>query len=196
MRAYVITIKGHEGSERQAQECWESSAKVGNEFDIEIFNATTPADVTDMYADYGLAYNGKDQPDLQYKMSCSMSHYRLWRLAAAADENTMILEHDSLFLRKYEPVDFPTGCLTLYTPNFKSPPTEGEVYEREGSGATTRGYILTPQAAQQLLAEVHADGFLRKNSHYFRVSNAVVDPVILDSPEEVKSRNLKTSRGY
>ena len=57
MRSYIITIPDHEESEKAADLCVRSSNNVGNEFEIEKFDAITPLNSDRVMRDYGLKWN-------------------------------------------------------------------------------------------------------------------------------------------
>lgn len=117
MKAYVITIENDSISQKGSQICIESSWKVGNEFSIERFDATTPDQVEDTMRAYSLTWNYPWEGEVidfatglikkAYKtavphkrMACALSHYRLWTECIAIGEPLMVLEHDAVFVKK------------------------------------------------------------------------------------------------
>ena len=56
MKAFVITIPEHEVSEQAAANCIESSKKVGNDFDIEVFDAVVPKQVNKLLRDFKIRW--------------------------------------------------------------------------------------------------------------------------------------------
>ena len=132
MKAYVITIQGHEYSESVARRCVESA----NKFDIavETFWAVTKDNVRQVmdqenlrwsWANMNTAktrcpYTSLEQfpyrtKSLEAKMACSMSHYLLWKRCVELNENVLILEHDAVFIAPLPPIEF-TGAIQINDP--------------------------------------------------------------------------------
>lgn len=119
MKAYCIVIKDNELSESAYSKLVESSEKVGNDFQIEIFDAVTPLTVKKEMLNGGLNWNypwhggGLDMasglmkkayptknPD--NRIACAVSHYNLWKKCIEDDEPILILEHDAIFINKID----------------------------------------------------------------------------------------------
>lgn len=120
MKAYVITILGHTLSENAAENCIASSEKVGNDFTIEKFEASTPLDCGGVMSDYGIQWDypweGEETclktglrlsayqtRDPLARISCAVSHYRLWQKCQNENEPILVLEHDAQFMKKLNP---------------------------------------------------------------------------------------------
>lgn len=120
MLVYIITINNNDVSEKGAMRCVESSVKVGNDFTITAFPATTPdmAEVTlrgcglewkypweGEKIDLASGLTLKSYPT-EYKnrrIACAMSHYRLWYESVEKNVPILILEHDAEFIEKFDP---------------------------------------------------------------------------------------------
>ena len=132
MKAFVITIPGHEISEQAAANCIESSKKVGNDFDIEVFDAVVPEQVNTLLRDFKIRWNypwegevfdfktglkKKAYPTVnrEARIACALSHYTLWHkctnqsisvpgtsLQVGIPEPFLILEHDARFVSKLD----------------------------------------------------------------------------------------------
>jgi len=115
MKAFVITLRGNEYSERKAARCIESAAQFGTI--VERFDAVPASEAHAVMESRGLKWtwaNGntseavcpisklKQHPygKLDAKIGCSMSHYILWEMCDEGDEPFLILEHDAVFLRQ------------------------------------------------------------------------------------------------
>ena len=119
MKHYCITIPGNRVSEDGYRALVKSSRKVGNEFDIDKFEATT-AD----YANVSLSAEGikwtypwegetidfasgltlKAYPT-EYKerrIACFMSHWRAWHEVMKTEEPAIVFEHDAMFVHKLD----------------------------------------------------------------------------------------------
>lgn len=119
MKSYVITIKGNQVSESASAHCIESSKEVGNDFDIEVFDAITPPKVNKLLRDYKIQWNYPWEGEVfdfrtglkktayptvnrDARIACALSHYTLWKECAYGSENFLILEHDARFIRKLD----------------------------------------------------------------------------------------------
>jgi len=121
VKAYVITIRGDEYSERVADRCIESGYDAG--IQVKHFNAVTADEAHDVIKDRGLkwtwgtgckktglkhhSYGGNDAA----RMGCAMSHYALWEKCAWGGEPLMILEHDAVFINPFVPFSFQSVCM-------------------------------------------------------------------------------------
>lgn len=116
MKAFAIVVSGKEVSEKGFKALKESSKAVGNDFEIEKFDAVTPSTLSQAlkelklywtYPTEGPTYNYETQLKLTpYKtsnqlahMACSYSHIKLWKQCSEGDEPFLILEHDAVFTK-------------------------------------------------------------------------------------------------
>ena len=132
MKAYVITIQGHEYSESVARRCIESAKKF--DLTVESFWAVTKDNVADVMTQENLRwtwanmntektrcpYTSLEQSpyrtkSLEAKMACSMSHYLLWKLCVELDEPVLILEHDAVFVAPLPDISF-EGAVQINDP--------------------------------------------------------------------------------
>lgn len=120
MQAYAIVIQGHSVSENGFSVLTASSRNVGNSFEIQRFEAITPTNVNDImksrklvwnYPDVGstldpwtglrkTAYGGRDP---KRRVACAVSHYLLWQKCIDIDQPILVLEHDAVFIKKFDP---------------------------------------------------------------------------------------------
>ena len=115
----VIVIRDNKTSETGFINLKESSKKVGNDFDLNRFDAITADMSQALLAGNGLKWNypweGKEtdlstgliksaypttNPD--NRIACAMSHWLLWNNCVKTDEPLLILEHDAYFIAKLE----------------------------------------------------------------------------------------------
>tara|TARA_B100001093_G_scaffold486632_1_gene522134 strand:- start:61 stop:756 length:696 start_codon:yes stop_codon:yes gene_type:complete len=117
MKSYAITLKGNKISEQGFDALWLSSKKLGNDFNIEKFEATDHIKVGEEMSRWDLFWNypweGK-VTDLATgliksayptvvktkRMAAAVSHFRLWTECFEKKEPILILEHDAIFRKK------------------------------------------------------------------------------------------------
>jgi len=109
MKAKIITLKGHSGSELNAATCIKSSKKLHNAFDIETFDAITPEQVPHIMNsnmiqwtyplegvrnDFGTGLKLTAYPTEvpEKRIACFLSHWTLWKEVIETNEPMLILE--------------------------------------------------------------------------------------------------------
>lgn len=119
MIAKAIIIKGNEVSLNGYKALVDSSKKVENDFDIQMYEATTAdmAQVTFRGCGFkwtypwegetidfasGLTLKAYPTAYRERRIACAMSHYRLWYESMTKDYPILILEHDALFVHKLD----------------------------------------------------------------------------------------------
>lgn len=117
--AYVIRLEDDVSSDKLADNLINSSSIVGNDFDINKFDAITPERVAAMMTLHNIRWNypwDKVEVDFQSglkkspyqtrdpnrRIACFLSHYILWKMCAKRSEGMFIFEHDALFTRKID----------------------------------------------------------------------------------------------
>lgn len=117
MRAFAITMWGHEGSKNgfnKLKQSWESSM---HPFPLKRFAAITYDDNLDSIMDsYKIKWNypwEEAERDLasgllktpyptrnpKARIACALSHYALWKKCYLEDEPILVLEHDAVFTK-------------------------------------------------------------------------------------------------
>ena len=122
VKSYVITLRGHEYSERVATRCIDTARAIGG-IEVNKFDAVAADDAVCVMESYGLRWtwgNGCTKTGLAHhsyggddaaRIGCAMSHYALWQKCAYGDEPMLILEHDSVFLRPFVEFEFKSACM-------------------------------------------------------------------------------------
>jgi GR25 family glycosyltransferase involved in LPS biosynthesis len=116
MKHFIITIENHIDSEFASETCIESSKKVGNNFNIDIRKAIVPEQVNSLLIKENIQWTYPDIHKIDFKsgltlhpyvtknknarIACGLSHYLLWKECAESNEPYLILEHDSMFIKK------------------------------------------------------------------------------------------------
>jgi len=106
-KAYIITVKGHQASEKLSQRCQQSCASVGMPYEVwDAFDGTASTDIvtpqhsvndsiirmlkiTDHYMTRG-------------EVACALSHISLWIHCAKMDKPIVILEHDTIMVNPFK----------------------------------------------------------------------------------------------
>jgi len=135
MKAFVITIKGHEYSEGKADQCIETGARVGK-IDVERFYGVNKDEAYSVMSKRSLDWswaNNNSSPsrcpitglrqhpyykgsDFSALIGCTMSHYSLYERCVELNEPILILEHDAVFIREFPEFEF-KGICQINDPN-------------------------------------------------------------------------------
>tara|TARA_X000000368_G_C23057758_1_gene724821 strand:+ start:7917 stop:8588 length:672 start_codon:yes stop_codon:yes gene_type:complete len=113
MEAYVIYIQGHEDSEKFSDRCVQSIIDTESELTVEKFPAITPENMWQVNYTWPLrkkklcektklllsAYKTYDN---NKRIAAAQSHYMLWRKCATLNRPILILEHDAIFIKKFD----------------------------------------------------------------------------------------------
>jgi len=112
MKAFVITLFNDKYSVESAEKTIKTARQMNDDLHIEMVRATTPKQVNEYNYSYpvegetseyeGMTLVGYKAKDIDKKIACSISHMKLWEKCVEMDEAIMILEHDSVFTRKFK----------------------------------------------------------------------------------------------
>lgn len=165
MKAFVITIKGNDYSEKCADRCIESAKKFGMK--IEKFYGVDKERAYEVMHEHNLKWTwAKNNTEtticpitglktfpytagdntlaaLSSKIGCSMSHYLLWKRCVDMYEPILILEHDAVFLRAMPDFDF-NGICQINDPTGATPRGSWwaqQMSQRGGEGAFEKTWI-------------------------------------------------------
>lgn len=117
MKAYAIVMKGNDVSELGYETMVKSSEAVGNDFEIQRYDAVTADRAMEYLRLYNLNWNypwdkpvrdiatgllKTPYPTQNYKarIACALSHYNLWKQCNNDDETILVLEHDAVWKQK------------------------------------------------------------------------------------------------
>lgn len=105
-KAYIVTIKGNEKSERYSLRCQESCKKVGMEYEVwDAFDGTGEGIKTpDRFKNESIFNILKvtDHYKTKSEIACTLSHFSLWLECAKIDKPIVVLEHDAILIKKFE----------------------------------------------------------------------------------------------
>ena len=119
MKAYAIVIKDNPTSERGYEKLVRSYIDFNQEFPLKRFDAVTPATVDNVLDNTELKWNYPWQGEVidfatgltkkayqtknqKARIACALSHYLLWEQCLMLDKPILILEHDSVFIKKID----------------------------------------------------------------------------------------------
>ena len=203
MKAYVITLNDS-NSTQLVEGLRESVAKTNTQIDLQTYRATTP----DTFSEDSLHSFGKTLPwtypskeeenkmhfetglwlkfypavDQMRVRSCALSHFRLWKKSVDENDTFLILEHDAIFVKKFDPNNYihkKWGVLGLNNPigNTRKAQRYHAQIESQGKGihdiprvdfegeaplpmglAGNSAYMIKPHAAAKLLEKVEELG--------------------------------------
>jgi hypothetical protein len=113
MEAYVIYIQGHEDSEKFSDRCVQSIIDTESDLTVEKFPAITPSNMWKIKYTWplrkkstcpktGLILSAYKTYDNNKRIAAAQSHYMLWRKCATLNRPILILEHDAIFIKKFD----------------------------------------------------------------------------------------------
>jgi len=156
MIGYVITIKGHEKSEKYAERCIESGAK--NNITIEKFYGYTPADnPREVMAKKGInsEYFDEKYSKSAAAMACFLSHHALWEKCKETKQELAVFEHDAVVVNQFPNIMMYDKLITFSKPSygkFETPQVlgVGPLSQKRYFGGA-HGYALKPAGSVLLL---------------------------------------------
>jgi len=180
MKARVINLVDNAYSNMVTERCIDSA-----NIPVHAFMAVTPDEAPDYMVDYGLQWTyGTGYKGMHHKpyggdhwsrIACFLSHYMLWTQCARGDSDYLILEHDAVFVRDFEPFEFDSICM-INDPRGATPSggwwsdhmhergpgvwPKTKVFEdtRPDGLAGGSAYVIKPKAAEMLLRLVEQVG--------------------------------------
>lgn len=184
MKAFIITLQTSE-SQLYSKGCIESIIETNSKIDFSIFDAVTPDTLSHVHWSWpiskkktcpytGMTLKAYKNADINKRIACAQSHYKLWEKCVALNESIMILEHDALFIRQFIPFEFEGGICALNSPlhaTFNSKEYDEILHEgiNEIPYVTDKSipqglpgnsaYIIKPWAAKELIAKQNEIGW-------------------------------------
>lgn len=194
MRAFVIAIRDNPYSLETAARCVASARQHECNLVIARSDAVTPDDFVGhstlygypvegetMQGPYGMELTGYRCSDPKLKAACTLSHAALWKEAVRNREPVLILEHDAVFIRSFDPdgleirdgdivgINDPRGATRRgreYHEKITAKPAgirraDGVNHEGETCPdglAGNSAYIITPEAALKALGYMETFG--------------------------------------
>lgn len=128
MKAFIITIPHNKESIRSAQRCYDSIRDTRSlHLEAEFFQATTPNTLSKINWTWplrkklicpktNLLLTAYKNVDINKRIACAESHYRLWNKCVELKRPICILEHDAIFIRQFVPFKHTFDVLSLNSP--------------------------------------------------------------------------------
>jgi GR25 family glycosyltransferase involved in LPS biosynthesis len=127
MNAYIITLFNNRDSVQCANKCKESIKDTQSELNVELFQAVVPETMLDVTWSWpsrkkqtcnktGLVLSAYKNADINKRISCAQSHYVLWKKCVELNEPICILEHDALFIKRFNVETFDGGAMSINSP--------------------------------------------------------------------------------
>jgi GR25 family glycosyltransferase involved in LPS biosynthesis len=222
MKAFLIYIEGHEGSEEQAKSAAKSASRNG--FDVIMTAGITPA-ILDQYKKYTDVVNGrvtsfrsKNMKTYLTKMACFFNHIETWKKCVELDEPVAFIEHDAYCMRKWDNPIWDEVLIMNVASAFKQPvfshvhnkpqlPLGVNIYDTSPLkykfdnpfknsllAPGTGAYAVTPKGAKRLLNALYKHGW-EQSDYFINTFNVNIEYVM---PEYFmfKHSNLNTSHGF
>jgi GR25 family glycosyltransferase involved in LPS biosynthesis len=177
MKAYIISIPGHDDSQRHADACIRSIIDTESEIDVEKFTAIVPETMWNVNWKWpytkkticpttGMTLKAYKTYDMTKRIAAAGSHYALWQECVRVNEPIMILEHDAIFVRQFKPFEFEGGAISINNPDHAT--FNWKLYnELDNSGEQEvpwvadksipqglpghSAYIIKPEAAKEII---------------------------------------------
>ena len=200
MKAHIITMSDNADSLRLTKVCKESILKTESPLDVQHFEAIQPPKLTEhiieIFGEHirwsfpqretenkldfgtGLFLKAYATADVNRVIACALSHFKLWKKCVDINETILIIEHDAVFTRRFDPQDLVSdavwGVIGLNDPRGNT--RKGQLFHNIASEKTgiqvvpnidnsqepplpmgiagNSAYIIRPWAAKELLATV------------------------------------------
>lgn len=219
MKSFIIYVKGHKSSEKQANTVKVSCNKSG--FDAELLEGVTP-DTLNQYEEYPDAKNSRicdfkkeNMKIYNTKKACFTNHIRIWKKCLELNEPVVFLEQDVGNVRKWDNTSFNEILILNADSAFKQSVfdhVENKPWLRKGcckydnspliyrhnnqwKGSRmipgTGSYAVTPKGAKRLLKKLETYGW--EQSDFFINSYNVDLEYIIPEYFNFKSDNLNMS---
>ena len=184
MKAFIITLRGNEISEKHSKDCVVQAKKFG--IDVETFDAVNGLEWESHAKRYNLKPRYKFKKGRAGVYGCFLSHYYLWRECALENKPFLILEHDGYFVRglpknvldtfedvlkldghdpyskSYNKVlEQEQGIASVTIEKYYN--NQAKFLEKNQTGNYMRGaysYIIKPHAAQRVIDWISQNGFV------------------------------------
>lgn len=172
-KAYIITIRGHEGSESMAERCIKSCEKVGQSAEIfDAFDGTGK-----LSKDIVIPKHSENKDWVSWlkltnatlskqEICCYLSHFALWIKCIELDQPIIALEHDAVMLRPFP--QHPAinaivylGSCEMVRSNYWNPiPPHAQLCPDYRYILRTHAYSVDPICAKNLVAHTLEKGIV------------------------------------
>jgi glycosyl transferase family 25 len=187
-KTFVIALKNHPVSEKQLKDCLNSAEKYY--WNVEIF-----------WGVYGNTLTSKDWSNIGVKSNigktgaqgCWFSHYHLWKKCIELNEPIVVLEHDAIIQRSWEPLKISDSLIKLHKHYRKDPLNLKWNHSITGQWSpSTHAYCITPNHAHQLIETAKKIGAYSADLF---MGNNIIKVELLGEPELVARQNTYSTTG-
>lgn len=187
-KTFVIALKDHEVSLKQLEDCKASAEKHG--WHLETFWGVNGRSIkADDWKEIGVV------PVIKRlgQQGCWFSHFLLWNKCLEINEPIVVLEHDAVIQRPWEPLEIDRSLIKLHRHYRKYPMDPKWIHPTTGRWSpSTHAYCILPHHAEILIKAskkigcYHADVFL---------GDKIIDVELLGEPELVARQNTYSTTG-
>lgn len=187
-KTFVIALKDHAVSLEQLEDCRRSADRHG--WTLETFwgvngSKIVPEDWTRIGVEPMTARPGQ--------RGCWFSHFLMWNKCVKLDEPIVVLEHDAIIERPWEPLKIKKSLIKLHRHYRKDPMSHKWLHSVTGRWSpSTHAYCLLPEHAAKLINAAKRIGCY--NADVFLGDN-IIDVQLLGEPELVSRQNTFSTTG-
>lgn len=163
--AYIITVRGNDVSERMSKRCQQSCEQVGMPYKVwDAYNGTSGTIIPPVQCldkQYMAWFKQLDHELSVTEVACALSHISLWCHCIDIDKPIVILEHDTIMVKKLLGHDLYNSIIylgnreqaTMNWPILTTPThaTNGHNYHFI---CRAHAYAIDPQVAKNMVAHV------------------------------------------
>jgi len=213
--AYIITVKNNESSENYSKRCQQSCLNVGMPFQVwDAFDGTQPGEIIvpehSKNSDFIRMLKVTDHFLTRGEVACALSHISLWILCAKIDKPIVILEHDTIMLKKFTHMENFNSIVYLGGEEWAelgwkiySTPPHGTQGPNHMFICRAHAYAIDPTMAKNLLSHVLKMGIcnpldLMLRADLFNITHQGLYAYdkIIKSDTTIQSRSSETRTSY
>jgi len=187
-KTFVIALKDHHVSLAQLEDC--KASAIRNNWQVETFWGINGRTIT---ADDWKSINVTPMIKRLGQQGCWFSHFLLWQRCLELNEPLVILEHDAVIQRKWEPLEINNSLVKLHRHYRKFPMDPKWVHPVTGRWSpSTHAYCILPKHANTLIQQGRKLGCY--NADVF-LGDKTIGVELLGDPELVARQNTFSTTG-
>jgi glycosyl transferase family 25 len=187
-KTFVIALKDHEISLNQLEDCKASANMHG--WKVETFWGVNGRTITEEDWKKIQVIPVTDRPG---QRGCWFSHFLLWNKCLELNEPIVVLEHDAVIQRPWEPLEIKKSMIKLHRHYRKDPMNRKWNHPVTGQWSpSTHAYCLLPEHAKKLIEAAKKIGCY--NADVF-LGDKIIGVELLGEPELVARQNTFSTTG-